>query len=570
MERLPPLPDLSGLSDEQKDALIHALWAQVQVLTARVVELEAKLNEPPKTPGNSSVPPSKGQKANRPDKAKREGRRQGSLGRKGGGRSLASDPDQLVMAKAVACRHCGAALGEDDHVLHGHYDKIDLPPVRPVVTQVKRYAGQCRCCGETTLAAVPEGMEEGSPFSPSILAAALYLRFTHAISYKRLSRLFANLYALTISEGALDAMFRRAKPYFDNQTAAILARLRRSRVVCSDGTSVRIGGKTCWNWVFQNDAVVIHVIRKSRATAVGTEVMDGHRPAIWVSDLYGPQQGHADAWQICLAHQLRDCQFAIEAGDSVFAPRMKALLLRAVVIARRRHGLAESTRRQIATASTTTSTPSWRSHPASATASACENARAKSAATSSFSSSTPKSRPTTMAPNANSGPSRPIARSPAASDPTGVPISLPRSDPSSEPPADKASMPMTQSSAHYAEMLSSHRVEQLRHPFIDKLGILTCADMPIVIDPARKDIVVHRATSAFQPRQQAGPSAGKQFELNRPTDFQLNHDCSRSDLFGHLKVNRAIATRYDQLASSFLGIVHIATARYWLKFSHAA
>ena len=41
-------------------------------------------------------------------------------------------------------------------------------------------------------------------------------------------------------------------------------------------------------------------------------------------------------------------------------------------------------------------------------------------------------------------------------------------------------------------------------------------------------------------------------------------------MFGHLKVNRAIATRYDQLASSFLGMVHLATARYWLKFVHAA
>ena len=41
-------------------------------------------------------------------------------------------------------------------------------------------------------------------------------------------------------------------------------------------------------------------------------------------------------------------------------------------------------------------------------------------------------------------------------------------------------------------------------------------------------------------------------------------------MFGHLKVNRAIATRYDQLANSFLGMVHLATARYWLKFVHAA
>jgi transposase len=41
-------------------------------------------------------------------------------------------------------------------------------------------------------------------------------------------------------------------------------------------------------------------------------------------------------------------------------------------------------------------------------------------------------------------------------------------------------------------------------------------------------------------------------------------------MFGHLKINRAIATRYDQLANSFLGMVHIATTRYWLKFVHAA
>jgi transposase len=39
---------------------------------------------------------------------------------------------------------------------------------------------------------------------------------------------------------------------------------------------------------------------------------------------------------------------------------------------------------------------------------------------------------------------------------------------------------------------------------------------------------------------------------------------------GHLKINRAIATRYDQLADSFLGMLYLATARYWIKFVHAA
>jgi transposase len=74
-------------------------------------------------------------------------------------------------------------------------------------------------------------------------------------------------------------------------------------------------------------------------------VLNGHRPALWVSDLYEAQQAHADQWQVCLAHQLRKYHFAIEAGDVVFAPRMKARLLRVVVVARRRQGLAEITRR---------------------------------------------------------------------------------------------------------------------------------------------------------------------------------------------------------------------------------
>ena len=172
------------------------------------------------------------------------------------------------------------------------------------------------------------------------MALAIYLRFTHAVSYRRLSRLLLELFGLAISEGALDAAFQRARPRFDAETGAVLARLRRARVVCSDETSVRIDGRTCWNWVFQNAAMMIHVIRRSRGAGVVREVLDGHRPAIWVSDLYGAQQGHRAAiprrerrqshrkaaeWQVCLAHQLRDCRFAIEAGDAIFAPRTKAL-----------------------------------------------------------------------------------------------------------------------------------------------------------------------------------------------------------------------------------------------------
>jgi transposase len=340
------LPNLDHLSHAEKDALIHALWAQVQALTARVADLEARLGEPAKNSDNSSQPPSRDKKPNREDRPKRQGPRLGSLGRKGGGRPLVENPDETVTARPVCCAQCQAAFAAADHKLVDRFDKIELPKVMPVVTRVELYAGHCQACGSTTLAPLPEGLEQGSPFSINIMTLALYLRFTHAISYRRLTRLMLELFGLSISEGALDAAFRRAMPRFDAEVSAILARLRRARVVCSDETSVRVGGRTYWNWVFQNNEVVIHVIRNSRAAGVVSEVMDGHRPALWVSDLYSAQQGHSVGWQICLAHQLRDCQFAIDAGDTIFAPRMKMLLLRAFVLARRQHHLAESTRRQ--------------------------------------------------------------------------------------------------------------------------------------------------------------------------------------------------------------------------------
>jgi transposase len=41
-------------------------------------------------------------------------------------------------------------------------------------------------------------------------------------------------------------------------------------------------------------------------------------------------------------------------------------------------------------------------------------------------------------------------------------------------------------------------------------------------------------------------------------------------MFGHLKINRAIATRYDQLPDSFLAMLYLTPARYWIKFVHVA
>jgi hypothetical protein len=92
---------------------------------------------------------------------------------------------------------------------------------------------------------------------------------------------------------------------------------------------------------------------------------------------------------------LRDCQYVIEAG-TIFAPRMKTLLLRAVVIARRRRGLAESTRRSYQQRLDRDVNAIIVLFPPISTASGCGNATARTEATCSLSWNISTYHPTTM------------------------------------------------------------------------------------------------------------------------------------------------------------------------------
>jgi len=65
---------LRTLSRNDLVALIEAQAQQIAALTARVAELEGRLAAPTKTPDNSSLPPSKGQKPNLPDPGKKKPR----------------------------------------------------------------------------------------------------------------------------------------------------------------------------------------------------------------------------------------------------------------------------------------------------------------------------------------------------------------------------------------------------------------------------------------------------------------------------------------------------------------
>jgi transposase len=335
------LPDIKQLDAEAKDALIVALWEEVQ-------KLRLQIKKPKKTSKNSSLPPAKGFKAQVKSKDKAsEVKRAGSIGREGGGRPLSEHPDQIITAQINSCQGCGTNLSSSLQQLIQRYDKIDIPPIEPLVTRVERYGCTCPECGHQQLAPVPVGMEPGSPFGARIAALVTTMRYGHGISYSRMQQMLGEVFGLEISEGAIANLLLRVKEQLQSSVDGIVQRLRSSRLVCSDETSARVNGKNQWEWVFQNDQMCLHVIRPSRGGDVIREVMAEHRPQVWVSDLFSAQKTHpAEDWQVCLAHQLRDCQYGIDAGDEIFAPIMKRILLRAFVLHRRWSDLAAATQYQ--------------------------------------------------------------------------------------------------------------------------------------------------------------------------------------------------------------------------------
>ena len=164
-------PDnLDSLGKDDLKQLVLELIEQNRVLMARIAELEAKLGQPPKTPDNSSLPPSHGQKASRAERRKLQ-----RQGRPGVTRDLCPEPDKIRDIFTERCTGCGGDAVTADQSLIRAYDHIDLPPIKPITTRINLHGGACPCCRARVTATPPADMPAGTPFGPGIVALVIYL-----------------------------------------------------------------------------------------------------------------------------------------------------------------------------------------------------------------------------------------------------------------------------------------------------------------------------------------------------------------------------------------------------------
>jgi transposase len=209
-----------------RDERIDELLAQVKALNARIAELEAKRGGPPKTPDNSSLPPSRGQKANAEPPAVKRRRK----GRPGVARKLAEKPDATRRFFAEHCA-CGAVLSEAGQELAKEYDHIDIPPIRPITTRVELFRATCPCCKARVTASAPADMPEGTPFGPGIASMIAYLHGCQMIGFKRLTEVCQGLFGLTISQGAIANVLARVGEAIAAPAERIAAEVRASEVI---------------------------------------------------------------------------------------------------------------------------------------------------------------------------------------------------------------------------------------------------------------------------------------------------------------------------------------------------
>ncbi len=321
-----------------KQLSIDELVDLILALQARVRELEGRLNRPPKTSRNSSTPPSQDRKAKR-QKKKPRAKRGPKAGHTGTSRTK-REPDITVELRVEQCAACGTDLRHVPQRVIGSSQVVELPPVRPVVIEALRCAVECPGCGQTQSADYPAGLEPERVFGPRLEASAHYLHLAHPLSYVRTQAILRDLLGLDISLGALVNVVKRASGTFHDAAQAILTDIRARGVIGSDETGMRVDGQTAWVWTLQTPTSAYYTIEPTRGAVVLERLMGDTVPMVWVSDLAKAQlKQPATLRQICLAHQTRDLQYAIDAQRCAWAYRFQALLLRAQRLGKQRDAM---------------------------------------------------------------------------------------------------------------------------------------------------------------------------------------------------------------------------------------
>ena len=279
----------------------QSLREENQGLREENEKLKARLNKNSK---NSSKPPSSDIKGNSSTPEKRGGAK---FGHKGYFRALMPSDEVTKKITVVPnkCPRCGSGKLVSERKPNKH-QVIDIPEIKPSVTEYRLERCRCLECGKHVRAALPEGISQ-SVLGANLTALIADLSCRYSLPIRKIQRLLHDLSGCSFSSATIIACQQRVSTSLSEVYEELKRDLQNEAVLNADETGWRTHGKRRWAWIAagKNTTVLMLRTRRNRESAEELLGKDSVQPVI--TDryaAYAPKGPH----QLCLAHWKRDME----------------------------------------------------------------------------------------------------------------------------------------------------------------------------------------------------------------------------------------------------------------------
>ena len=286
--------------------MVHTLQEQVRTLEERLNQTSRNSSRPP-----SSDPPQP-QRPRRPPGKRRRG---GQPGHPGHTRTLVpvEEVDEVVVLKPKQCRSCHAPLSGDDASPFRH-QVIEIPPIKPVITEYQWHQVTCPACGETTRPPWPDGVPSGT-YGPRVHATVALCTGSYRLSKRTTGQVMDDLFGVPMSASTIIQSEKATTAVVAEPVEEARAYVQEQAVAHLDETSWRQGDKRAWLWVAVTSLVTVFLVRMSRGGQVARELLGEKFAGILVTDRYSAYNWYPVRWrQVCWAHLLRDFEAMRDRG----------------------------------------------------------------------------------------------------------------------------------------------------------------------------------------------------------------------------------------------------------------
>ena len=284
---------------------MRVLEARVAALEGMLQALQVQLNQGSQNSARlpSSAPPHSA----RPRRPRSPRRRGGQPGHPGHTRTLLpiEDVNEVVVLKPTQCPHCKTPLLGDDPTPWRH-QVIEIPPIRPMITEYQWHQLVCAACGEATRTSWPAGVPSGT-YGPRVQALVALCTGAYRLSKRMPQQAMEEVFGVPMSVGTVSQLEQATTVALAAPMEEACTFVHAQAVAHLDETSWRQGDKRAWLWVAVTSWVTVFLVRLSRGGQVARELLGEQFTGILVTDRYSAYNWYPVRWrQLCWAHLLRD------------------------------------------------------------------------------------------------------------------------------------------------------------------------------------------------------------------------------------------------------------------------